>query len=186
MIFNAHPNLNGRHAFLSPSKYHWTRYDEEKLDRTYISSLATQRGIELHAFAHEAIRLGIKLPRSRKTLNSYVNDALGFRMKPEQVLFFSENAFGTADAISFREDTLRIFDLKTGSTPASMRQLEVYAAFFNLEYGYQPGEIETELRIYQDDEIEIHFPDHSDISDIMSKVVSFDKRIKALKYEVTS
>jgi hypothetical protein len=34
-----------------------------------------------------------------------------------------------------------------------MRQLEVYAAFFCLEYDYIPGEIDIELRLYQNDEI---------------------------------
>lgn len=183
MIFNEHPNLVGRHAFLSPSKYHWTNYDVEKLEQTYISSLALQRGIELHAFAHDAIRLGIKLPRSRKTLNAYVNDAIGHRMKPEQVLYYSENAFGTADAISFREDFLRIHDLKTGAKTSSMRQLEIYEAFFCLEYKYDPGEIGAELRIYQNDDVEIHIPDPDEIRRIMKLVVDYDKRIQTLKKE---
>lgn len=183
MIFNDHGNLIGRHAFLSASKYHWTNYDEDKLDRTFVSSLSAQRGIELHAFAHDAIRLGIKLPRSRKTLNSYVNDALGYRMKPEQVLYYSDNAFGTADAVSFREDFLRIHDLKTGVTTSSMRQLQVYAAFFCLEYRYKPEEIGMELRIYQDDDVEIQVPEPEQISDIINKVVIFDKRINSLRLE---
>jgi hypothetical protein len=103
MIFNKHSDLVGRHAFLSASKYHWTNYDEEKLERTYLAALAVQRGNELHAFAHEAIRLGIKLPRNNTTLNMYVNDAIGYRMTPEQLLVYSANCFGTADAIGFKK-----------------------------------------------------------------------------------
>lgn len=183
MIFNEHSNLVGKHAFLSASKYHWTNYDDDKLERTYASSLAAQRGSDLHAFAHEAIRLGIRLPRSQKTLNLYVNDAVGFRMNPEQVLYYSDNAFGTADAVSFRHDRLRIHDLKTGELPGSMRQLEIYTAFFCLEYGYKPFEFKTELRIYQYDEIHFYEPDPNDIKKLMDKIVIFDKRISDIKNE---
>lgn len=183
MIWNSHSQLVGRHAFLSASKYHWTNYDEEKLDRVYMTALAAQRGTELHAFAHDAIRLGQKLPRSQKTLNMYVNDAIGFRMTPEQILYYSDNAFGTADAISFRRDILRISDLKTGSTPTSERQLEVYAALFCLEYRFKPFEIGIELRIYQDDDVAFFIADPDVISHIMDKIVTFDKRIEAIRKE---
>lgn len=186
MIFNRHLDLAGRHAFLSASKYHWINYDEDKLDRAVAAALAAQRGTELHAFAHEAIRLGIKLPRSTKTLNLYVNDAIGFRMVSEQVLFYSENAFGTPDTISFRNNKLRIHDLKTGVTPTSEHQLEVYAALFCLEYNFKPFEIETELRIYQNDEVRIYEADPDVIVHIMDKIKVFDKRITAIKMEALS
>jgi len=88
MIFNAHSELKDRHSFLSPSKSAWTNYDIEKLDRVFFTHLAAQRGTELHALANDLIRLGVKLPRAPKTLNMYVNDALGFRMSPEQTLYF--------------------------------------------------------------------------------------------------
>ena len=84
MNFNPHSNLVGKHAFLSASKYHWINYDEEKLTNSFRKYLATQRGTRLHEFASECISLGIKLPRSKKTLNMYVNDAIGFKMTPEQ------------------------------------------------------------------------------------------------------
>lgn len=184
MLFNDHSNLLGQHAFLGASKYHWVNYDDEKLDRVYRTSLAAARGVELHEFATQAIRLGIKLPRSPKTLNMYVNDALGYRMIPEQVLFYSENAFGTADAISFKKNLLRIHDLKSGVTKASMTQLEVYAALFCLEYKYRPGEIEMELRIYQNDDVIIHIPEVDSIAHIIDKIVTFDKRIKSIRTEV--
>jgi hypothetical protein len=149
MIFNEHSNLEGQHAFLSASKYSWINYDEDKIDRVYIATLAARRGTELHKFAHEAIRLGVKLPKTSRTLHAYVNDAIGYRMASEQILYYSDNCFGTADTISFRRNQLRIHDLKTGVTQTSEKQLEVYAALFCLEYRIKPLEIETELRIYQ-------------------------------------
>lgn len=181
MIFNKHSNLAGLHAFLGASKYSWTNYDDEKLDKTYLTSLAAQRGTELHAFAAEAIRLGIRLPRTSETINMFVNDAIGFRMIPEQILFVSENAFGTADAISFRRNKLRIHDLKTGVTSASIRQLEIYAAFFCIEYGFKPAMIDTELRIYQNDERQIFEADPDVITHIISKTLAFDKRIADIR-----
>lgn len=149
----------------------------------YLAFLAAKRGTELHAFAHEAIRLGIKLPRGTKSLNSYVNDAIGFRMSSEQILYYSDNCFGTADTISFRKNYLRIHDLKTGATPTSERQLEVYAALFCLEYKFNPLTIEIELRIYQNDEVRIYMGDPDIILHIMDRIRVFDKRIEAIKEE---
>jgi hypothetical protein len=145
---------------------------------------AAKRGTELHAFAHDAIRLGIKMPRTKTTLNMYVNDAIGYRMTPEQMLYYSENAFGTADAISYRRNQLRIHDLKTGSTPASEHQLEVYAALFCLEYEMSPLDIGIELRIYQNDDIGIYEPDPDAIFHVMDRIVVFNKRIEQMKLEV--
>ena len=183
MIFSRHLNLAGKHAFLAPSKYAWMNYDDDKMDRVFFTALAAQRGTELHALAHELIRLGVKLPRMSKTLNLYVNDGIGFRMTPEQPLFFSENCFGTADAISFRRNVLRISDLKTGVSPTSEHQLEVYAALFCLEYKFKPFEIQTELRIYQSDECRIYEADPDILNHVMEKIKFFDKRIKALRME---
>lgn len=186
MKFNPHYNLIGKHAFLSASQYSWTNYSDEKLDARFVTAMAAQRGTELHALAHDLIRLGVKLPRSPKTLNMYVNDAIGFRMTPEQVLYYSDNCFGTADAISFRKNHLRVSDLKTGVTPTSERQLEVYAAIFCHEYRVKPAEIDIELRIYQNDDVRIYEGDYDVITHIMSKIVTFDKRIEALKAEALS
>lgn len=183
MIFNRHYDLVGEHAFLSASKYHWTNYDSEKIGASYSKFLATQKGTQLHAFAQSCIELKQRLPKSRKSLNAFVNDAIGFRMRSEQVLFYSVNAFGTADAISFRDNTLRIHDLKTGVTTVSMRQLEIYAAYFCLEYKVNPKEIDIELRIYQSDEIIVHKPEPVDILQIMKKIEEFDKQIEQIKSE---
>lgn len=185
MNFNSHLELKDRHAFLSASKYHWVNYDEEKLAISYLKFLATERGTRLHAFADEAIKLGIKMPKTKSTLNMYINDAIGYKMITEQPLYYSENCFGTADAISFRKNVLRIHDFKSGESPTSMRQLEVYTALFCLEYGINPNTIELiELRIYQSDSIVVHNPAKEDILYIMDKIITFDKRIESLKLEV--
>lgn len=181
MIFNDHSNLVGLHAFLGASKYHWINYDNQKLIDTYANWRAAERGSQLHDFAAEAIRLGQKLQASKKTLNAYVNDAIGFKMTPEQPLFYSENCFGTADAISFKNNFLRIHDLKTGVTPASMNQLFIYTALFCLEYKYKPSDIKAELRIYQNDEIVICEPTVEDIVPVMDKIVTFDKLIREMR-----
>lgn len=181
MNFNEHSNLRGEHAFLSASKYHWINYTDEKIVESYNNFLATQRGTELHDFAATCIRLKQRLPRSRKTLNAYVNDAIGYRMNPEQILYYSDNCFGTCDAICYNDGLLRIHDLKTGSIPAHFEQLEVYAALFFLEYKYRPGETDMELRIYQNDEILVMNPTVEDIAPIMDKIRSFDKIIRKLK-----
>lgn len=180
MIFNKHSNLVGQHAFLGASKYHWINYSEDKVAEAYKNFLAVQKGTELHSFAAFCIRLGQKLPRTRQTLNMYVNDAISYRMEPEQVLYYSDNCFGTADSISYRNNLLRIHDLKTGATPAHIEQLMVYAALFCLEYE-KPREIE--LRIYQNDDIIVSNPTLDDIEPIMDKIVSFDRIIDDYRKE---
>lgn len=181
MNFLKHSKLEGQHAFLGASKYHWINYDKEKVAESYSKFLATQRGTILHDFAATCITLGQKLPRSRKTLNMYVNDAIGYKMTPEQVLYYSDNCFGTADSISFNDSLLRIHDLKTGVIPAHIEQLEIYAALFCLEYKIKPGDIDMELRIYQSDEILYHKPTVEDIAPIMDKIITFDKIINNIK-----
>lgn len=183
MNFNKHFELEGRHAFLSASKYHWIRYDQEKLIDSFTTALAAAKGTELHDLASQLIRNGIKLPNNAKTLNAYVNDAIGFRMTPEQPLAYSDNAFGTADAVSFRRNLLRIHDLKTGVTAAKMDQLKIYVAFFCLEYGVKPADIKIELRIYQNDEVFIEVPELDEIVHIMDRAVTYDALITNLRKE---
>lgn len=181
MNFNEHSQLEGRHAFLSPSNYHWIHYTDDKLVLRYRSHRAAIRGTELHNFAHEAIRLGIKLPKTKTTLNMYVNDAIGYKMDVEQPLYYSPNCFGHADTICFRNELLRIHDLKTGIHGASEHQLEVYASLFCLEYIMSPHEIGIELRIYQNDDVKVFEPYPETIAMIMSKIVSFDQTIEEMK-----
>ena len=181
MQWNKHYSLEGKHAFLSASQYHWLNYDDDKLIDRYLNFKATQRGTELHALAAQHIKLGIKMPKTKKTLDQYINDAIGFGMDPEVLLYFSDNCFGTADAISFKKNFLRIHDLKTGVTPASIKQLEIYAALFCLEYQIEPGNIDMELRLYQNNEVIITNPEADEIFPIMDRIISFDKVIERIK-----
>ena len=189
MNFNKHYDLEGRHAFLGASKYHWLNYTEEKVAESYLNQMAKEKGTELHEFAAQCIKLGVKLPRSKKTLNMYVNDAIGYKMTPEQPLYYSDNCFGTADTICFRKnketgrELLRIHDYKSGKTPARMEQLMIYAALFCLEYRIKPTSIDYELRIYQNNEIIYSEPTGEDIIPIIDKIISFDKIITKIQLE---
>ena len=183
MNFEKHLNLEGLHAPFSPSQSSWLRYNDEKALEVYANRKASEIGTKLHQWAKDTIDLGIKQPRSKKTLYAYVNDAIGFKMSTEVVLFYSKRFFGTADSISFRNGVLRIHDLKTGKIPAHMEQLEIYAALFCLEYKVKPGDIEMELRIYQNDEILYHNPTAEDILPIMDKIVHLNKLLEKMDNE---
>lgn len=191
MEFNVHRNLEGLHAPFSPSQASWLRYDDNKAEEVYANKKAAEMGTILHKWAKDTIDLGIKQPRSKKTLYSYVNDAIGFKMSTEVILYYSDRFFGTADAISFRKGPegkhiLRIHDLKTGSTgkiESHMEQLEVYAALFCLEYGVKPGTIDMELRVYKNDEVLYHNPTAEDILPIMDKIIHLNKLLERIESE---
>jgi hypothetical protein len=102
-------------------------------------------------------------------------------MTTEQPIYFSENAFGTADAISFYDKELRIHDLKTGTSPSKMTQLDIYAALFCLEYGIEPKEITIILRIYQNDEILEWTPLSENIKQLMETIIHHDMVIESMK-----
>ena len=184
MQFNRHSNQEGQHSVLSASQYAWIRYSDGKFIETMGNRLQAMKGTQLHEFAAMAIRLGQKAPRSHTTMNMYINDAIGFRMTPELVLYYSPNAFCTVDAISFKNGMLRIHDLKTGVGKVNVNQLEIYAAYFCLEYNVRPGEIDIELRIYQNDEVQVFIPDTNDIVNIMGTVVKFDNIYEDMKAEL--
>lgn len=175
MIFNRHENLEGLHAPFGASKSSWLRYDDNKAVVVFQNMRAAEVGTRLHEWAKTTIDLGIKQPRSKKTIYNYVNDAIGFKMSTEVVLFYSPYFFGTADSISFRNNFLRIHDLKTGTTPVHMEQLLIYAALFCLEYKIKPGEIQIECRIYQNDDILVANPTAEDIVPIMDKIIHLNK-----------
>lgn len=184
MRWSKHSVYQGQHAtHLSPSKYHWLNYDDDKFDRIYVMQQAASRGSRLHALAAELIDLKVPLRQNGTTLSMYVNDAIGYNMKPEQMLVYSQNAFGQADAIGFRKKFLRIHDLKTGLMLSSFKQLECYAALFCLEYLEDPFKIKMELRIYQNDDIRVHIPDPDDIKHIMERYKYLDRRLFMLREE---
>lgn len=183
MKFNEHYNLQGKHAFLSPSQPAWLNYDDDKLARRYQSDKANAIGTEMHELAELAIRHRRKMPDDNDYFNMYVNDAIGFRMKPEVILYYSSRIFGTADSIKYdaRKKLLRIHDLKNGSTKPHREQLEIYAALFCLEYDIKPSDISFELRIYQKNKpVDIWYPGTDVIFPIMDTIVAHDKVLKEL------
>lgn len=185
MRFNNHWQVEGKHAFLGASKYHWIRYDLEKMKRIWSNKFASELGVRRHALAAMCIRERIRLNPDGSTLSQFVNDAIGFHMTPEQVLMYNDDCFGTADAISFRKQVLRVFDLKTGVHPGSFDQTKIYCALFCLEYGrkygFTPYDIEMILRIYQNDDFEELIADPAEIKEIMDTIVLFTKEIDAMR-----
>lgn len=179
MNFNQHFRLNGLHAPFSPSQPSWLNYTDEKALDVYSNKKAAEMGTRLHNWAKETIDLGIRQPRSKKTIYSYVNDAIGFRMDTEVVLYYSDRFFGTADAISFKDNFLRIHDLKTGASPVHIEQPLVYAALFCLEYKIKPSDIKIELRIYQNDEIQIYEPEEGEVEEVMNKIIHLDELLSS-------
>ena len=203
IIWNNHPELTDKHAFLGGSNYHWLGDDDEKLMKRYLSMRAKELGTDLHELAARLISYGFKLSETeaspmfnilglsndtRITLIKYVNDAIDFHMRPEQCLCYSDVCFGTADAISFDETTktLRIHDLKTGVHPCDVRQLLIYAAIFVLEQqvynDLSPYDISYILRIYQNKDYKEWTPSGEDIHTIMEDIKRKSKIILNIKY----
>lgn len=185
MNWNVHYGYEGKHAMLSPSTPAWLNYDEAHMAVATSKWAAAERGTKLHALAKQCIDLHIYVERDstdvlQKTFGLYVHDCIDNRMRTEQVLVYSPRVFGTADAISFNENTLgiKVFDLKTGSTPASFRQLEIYAALFGLEYGVRP--ISYDLRIYQNGDIRYEQPTVDHMDGITNKIISADKMLVSI------
>lgn len=185
MRFNRHLRLQGEHAFLSPSSYHWVNYSPDRLLERWTTAQASAYGVLQHEYAHKEIEAG-RLSDHIGSVGLYINDGIRHRMTCEQVLFYSENCFGTADTMAFRYNTLRIHDLKTGVVKGSVHQLEVYAAIFCLEYNKDPRKIKFELRIYQADEVIVYDADPEDIIFIMDKIVEFDRLITHQRLEEES
>lgn len=178
MNWKKHLDLEGKHAPFSASQSSWLRYDDQKTIDVFMNKQAAEQGTKLHEWAKTTIDLGIKQPRSKKTLYAYVNDAIGFKMDTEILLCYSDNFFGTADAISFMDNTLRIHDLKTGVGKTHIEQLYVYVALFCLEYKIKPHTINIEVRIYQLDEVKIDNPTAEDIIPIMDIIIHRNKLIE--------
>jgi hypothetical protein len=184
MIFNKHFDLEGSHAFLGASNYHWLNYDLDKLEEVYRNEKAKQYGTEIHELASKLIYYGKKLEDNKQTLSLFVNDAITYKMDSEVVLKYSDRCFGTADAISFRRNLLRIHDLKTGMSKTSEKQLMIYAALFCLEYHQKPGNMGFVLRLYQNNKIVEDTPTADVILPIMDKIIQFDKLLNNIKGEL--
>lgn len=186
--FNSHPRLEGSHAFLSASNHHWLGYTEDRLIDRLRTSEAAALGTELHETAARNIKRKIKLMEhpDYPVLSHYVNDAIDLDLVPEQLLFYSMNAYGTADTIGFEEfgnheqysGYLRIHDFKSGVSKTSVDQLYVYAAFFCLEYSFRPYEIDGELRIYQGENIRAYELDRGHLANVYDKTRYSNKIIE--------
>lgn len=188
MNFNRHLELRDKHAILSPSKPYWLTYTPEQIRNYIIAQQAAARGTKLHELAARLIEEGLKLRGSTQTLVSYVNDAIGYGMTPEVGLRYSDNCFGHADAIEFSHGTLRVHDLKTGSGPVHMEQLEIYAALFLLEYervlGVSPLNTKVNLRIYQNDDIQEYSPDKDRLEEVIHAIKTQDSAVQDVLREV--
>ena len=210
MNFNKHFDLEGKHAVLSASSWRWLYDDVESLTQRLGGIYAPMIGTILHEVAYKHIKYRIKLNKYDKknvmlelltngipgliidtvdfdtmfeTLMSYVNDGVGFKMEPEVVLKYSNNCFGTTDAIKFLENDhfLRIHDYKSGVSTARVEQLLIYAALFCLEYKVKPTTIKSELRIYQNGNVMVHNPEAEELISAMDVIINHDKFITNMK-----
>lgn len=184
MTLNKHPNLKGLHAPFSPSSSAWVRYSDDQVVDFFINLKAAELGTKIHKWAEDTINLGFMQEKSKKTVNAYVNDAIGYSMDTEVTLYYSENFFGTADAISFNDNLLRIHDLKTGKKgkiESHVEQLQIYAALFCLENLKEPKDISIELRIYKNDDVLIVNPDPKEIKFLMNRIIYIDNLISKIK-----
>ena len=196
MQWNDHKQLEGKHAFLGASNFHWVNWNDQIFENRYYSQFSTTIGTAIHALAHDCILNRTKLNKHDRhlieitlyhayipkdaydpddiliNLIPFVNDAIGYHMSSEILLYYNNYCFGTCDAISFseKERILRIHDLKTGTTTAHMEQLLIYAALFCLEYHKNPHQFKTELRIYQNFNIVVEEPDANDIETFMNLI----------------
>lgn len=174
---------DGEHAFLGASQHAWYNYDDEKLVKVFINKLAASRGTALHDLACRLIKMKVDLPPDGTTLSLYVNDAIQLNLRPEEKLYYSKFAYGTADAIDFKNGVLRVSDLKTGKTKASFLQLEIYAALFLLCYPEIPLKMvkKIELRIYQNNNVMIEISKVDDILPIMDKIKRYSRILEDLE-----
>ena len=182
MDWKTYSHLSKKHAFLSPSRYHWLNYDNEKLIETFRNHKRAALGTRLHALAAELISLARRQPQTAEAFNAFVNDAIGFGMKPEVLLYYSPRCYGTTDAISYDNRVLRIHDLKTGATPISpgaTKQLLIYAALFCLDYVVDPLDLsDIHLRVYQNEEVMEFDPEPQELFRITRRIIDADKTIQ--------
>ena len=174
---------DGDHAFLGASNHAWYNYDDEKLLKVYINKLAAAKGTALHDLACKLIKMKVRLPDDGSTLGLYVNDAIKFGLRPEEKLYYSKFAYGTADAIDFKDGVLKVSDLKTGKTKVSFLQLMIYAALFFLCYPEISLKCvkKVELRIYQGNEVLMETPEIDEILPIMDKIKRYSRILEELE-----
>lgn len=98
-------------------------------------------------------------------------------MESEQKLSVSKVIEGTADAVRFypKDNLLRISDLKTGSRPAKIEQVFIYAALYCYENRLDPLKTNFEARIYQNGEIYIEQPTGEEIKSLLNTILHINE-----------
>lgn len=207
MNWNNHYKLEGKHALLGASKSGWINDEDDQFRQRVVSYYASTIGTLLHEIAKKYISHGFKMHKYDKSsivldlidsgiperiidildfdlmfinLMAYVNDAVGYRLSPEVLLYYSDRSFGTADTIGYfdKDKILRVHDLKTGKTPAKIEQLLIYAAWCCLEYKLKPEDLNgTDLRIYQLGEVLIHQPSPEELRFFMNRIQQRDQDV---------
>lgn len=197
MKWNDHNKLEGLHAFMGASQWHWINWDDETFIKSFDNQYAQNIGTTIHALASDCIKNRIKvdendrhliditlykagIPKSAydpdailTNLIPFVNDAIGYHMSSEVILYYSPFCFGTTDAIGYDDKLkiLRIHDYKSGKIPAHIEQLMIYAALFCLEYVVDPKKLKgIELRIYQNNQVLEYFPKGSEVEGFMNMI----------------
>lgn len=188
MEWNDHWRLEGRHATLSPSGYHWLNYDADKMRRVTWNNYSKEDGTKMHELASNMILYNIMPEDNENAINQFVIDALTMfdtPMSSEVLLYYSDECFGTADAIYFDETLkhLQVHDLKTGVSKPSFKQLWIYCALFCLEYDKKPEDLTFECRLYQLGAMDIDVPDPKDVRAIMNQIVSMSNVIEGVRIE---
>lgn len=178
------------HSFASGNIKAYESYDEENLDdvrkgfRNYVRGRYPLDQDKTASLAFMFLDNMRYVPEeSWLSVAQFINDGCQYKMNSEQPLWYSDNAFGTTDAISFYRNKLRIHDLKTGDTPAKLMQLNIYAALFCLEYHKQPDQIKIELAIYQFGNVTKESPDPKDIRDLMDLIVEDDRVLNLMSLD---
>lgn len=203
ILWNDHHLLTGKHALMGGSNFHWLNWTNENFEERYYAHFSTDMGTSLHQLASDCIKSRTKLNKGDRhiidltlykagipssafdteailmNMIPFVNDAIGFHMDSEILLYYSPYCFGTADAIGFdeRNRILRIHDYKSGTTPAHIEQLMIYAALFCLEYHKHPKNFVTKLRIYQSMDIVEVVPEPAEIEAIMNIIITRSRQI---------
>lgn len=139
-----------KHAVFSPSEKYWVNYDRARIIQRYDQVIAIERGTALHELAAKCIDLKIHLDPCEGVIATYVSDCISYKMDTEVELVFTNEINGTADAIRYdrESNTLYVFDLKTGSTKASLVQVMIYAALWCCVHNRDPLTLSYDLRIY--------------------------------------
>jgi hypothetical protein len=188
MDWKTYSHLSNTHSFLSPSKHYWLNYDNEKLIETFRNHKRAALGTRLHSLAAELITLARIQPQTSEAFNSFVNDAIGFGMKAEVLLYYSPRCYGTADAISYQKGVLRVHDLKTGLNPVSpgaIKQPLIYAALFCLDYTVDPSDMDlVNLRIYQNEEVMEYEPSRQELERVVKRIIDADRILQKAEESV--